>query len=104
MLNVQNPNAFAVPVQNLDAEIAIEGLRTASARLPAPVVLAASGDTRVELEASADAALITPLLARILRSGRVAYVIAGTAVLGDGRQLKYRREGELTGDLLGKLR
>jgi LEA14-like dessication related protein len=105
VLNVNNPNAYAVGIATLQAEVAIEGSRLASARLPAPVTLAPAGDTRVEIDAHADLRSAGGLLERVLRTGRIAYEITGYAVLQDGRQLDYRRQGELSAaDLLGSRR
>lgn len=102
-LKVTNPNPFPIAVDTLEADVTIEGTPAATGRLPAPVTLAAGGETRVDVETRADLQVLTGLLERILRRGRLSYEITGFLVASDGRRLNFSKRGDLNaGDLLGR--
>lgn len=102
-LRVTNPNPFPIAVDTLEADVTLEGTPAATGRLPAPVTLAASGETRVDVEARANVQVLTGLLERILRRGRLSYEITGFLVALDGRRLNFSKRGDLNaGDLLGR--
>lgn len=102
-LKVANPNSFPFAIDVLEADVAIEGTPAAHGRLPAPITLAASGDTRVDIEARADVNVMAGLLERIVRRGHLAYEITGFLIAQDGRRLNYSKRGELNAaDLLGR--
>jgi LEA14-like dessication related protein len=104
-LAVDNPNAYAVSIQSIDAELRVEDVPVATAFLPAPVTLVASGRTRVDVEARPDPAALRPVMERMLRSLRAGYEVTGSAVIQSGVRLDFHRRGELPlADLLGRLR
>lgn len=104
LLNVTNPNPFPVALDVLEADIEIESTRAARGRMPAPVTLAASADTKVEIDAQTDVAVLGSLFERALAKGRLDYAISGFVVLADGRRFDYRRRGDIApADLLGRL-
>ncbi len=95
-LVVTNPNAVAIELAGLDADLAIEGERVGSARLARPATLPAQGATRVLLAADADAGAALAGLGRALGGARpLAYDLAGRATLADGRTFPFRRRGEI---------
>jgi LEA14-like dessication related protein len=101
-LDVQNPNAYALAVSALDATVTVEGERFATATLASPVTLAATADTRVELEARTDFAAVAAVADRVARERKARYEVAGSAVVQDGLRLPFAKRGELpVGDLLG---
>jgi LEA14-like dessication related protein len=101
-LDVQNPNAYALAVSALDATVTVEGERLAIATLASPVTLAATADTRVELEARTDFAAVAAVADRVARERKARYEVAGSAVVQDGLRLPFAKRGELpVGDLLG---
>jgi LEA14-like dessication related protein len=105
LLDVRNPNEYALGLSALDATVAIEGERFATATLPSPVTLAAATDTRVELEARTDFAAVAAAADRLARERKARYEVAGTAVVQDGLRLPFAKRGELAvGDLLGPRR
>ncbi len=101
-LKVTNPNAFAVAIDQVEAEVRIEGSPTATGHLPMPVTLVANGDTHVDVEAHTTLDALSRLLEAALRKGRLAYEINGFAVVQDGRRITYEKQGEMRpADLLG---
>jgi LEA14-like dessication related protein len=101
-LDVQNPNAYALAVSALDATVTVEGERFATATLASPITLAATADTRVELEARTDFAAVAAVADRVARERKARYEVAGSAVVQDGLRLPFAKRGELpVGDLLG---
>ena len=102
-LKVTNPNAFAVTVNTVEAEVHIEGLPAATGRLPTPVTIVASGDTHVDVEARTTVDTLSRLLDTVMRRGRLAYEITGYAIVEDGRRITYQKQGEVTAaELLGR--
>ncbi|MEP6658017.1 MAG: LEA type 2 family protein [Betaproteobacteria bacterium] len=102
-LKVTNPNPFPIAIDALEADVTLEGTPAAAGRLPAPVTLAASGETRVDVEARADVHVLTGILERVLRRGRMSYEVTGVLVALDGRRLNFSKRGDLNaGDLLGR--
>jgi hypothetical protein len=100
-LDVDNPNPFALDIARIDAEINVNGTQLAVATLPAPVSVAASATTGVELELRSRLDQLARVLERADGSGRMPYAVTGTAVLGDGTRLPFARRGELpVGDWL----
>jgi LEA14-like dessication related protein len=100
-LRIDNPNAFALEVAAIDAEIGVNGVKLAGATLPEPVSIAASATTPVQLELRSRARDLAQALQRADGSGRMPYEITGTAVLGNGTKLPFARRGELpVGDWL----
>ncbi len=100
-LDVDNPNAFALDIARIDAEIDVNGVPLAVATLPAPVSVAAATKTDVLLELSSRLDQLARVLARTDGSGRMPYTVTGTAVLGNGTRLPFARRGELpVGDWL----
>jgi LEA14-like dessication related protein len=101
LLKVDNPNAYPLDIDGIDAVIAIHGVRLADARLPAPVSLAPSTVTGVELEMRTRLDLLANALERGDGTGRVPYEVTGTAALRDGVRLPFSRRGEMpVGDWL----
>jgi len=95
-LVVRNPNAVAIELAGLDADLAIEGERAGSARLARPAMLPAQGAARVQLAVDADAGAALAGLGRALGGARpLAYDLAGRATLADGRAFPFRRRGEI---------
>ena len=102
-LKVTNPNAFAVAIDQVEADVRIEGLPAATGHLPSPVTLAGNGDTRVEVEARTTVDMLSRLIDMAVRKGRLAYEINGFAIVQDGRRITYQKQGELKPeDLLGR--
>lgn len=100
-LRIDNPNAFALDVAAIDAEIGVNGVKLAGATLPEPVSIAASAITPVQLELRSRVKDLAQALQRADGSGRMPYEITGTAVLGNGTRLPFARRGELpVGDWL----
>jgi LEA14-like dessication related protein len=100
-LDVDNPNPFALDIARIDAEINVNGTQLAVATLPAPVSVAASATTGVELELRSRLEQLARVLERADGSGRMPYALTGTVVLGDGTRLPFARRGELpVGDWL----
>jgi LEA14-like dessication related protein len=100
-LRIDNPNAFALDVAAIDAEIGVNGVRLAGAKLPEPVSIAAAATTPVQLELRSRVRDLAQVLERADGSGRMTYEITGTAVLGDGTRLPFARRGDLpVGDWL----
>ena len=100
-LRIDNPNAFALDVAAIEAEIGVNGVRLAGATLPAPVSIAAVATTPVQLELHTRVRDLAQVLERADGSGRMPYDITGTAVLGNGTRLPFARRGELpVGDWL----
>jgi LEA14-like dessication related protein len=95
-LAVKNPNAVAIDLASLEADLAIEGEAVAKLRLPAPVVLPPERTTHVALAASADAGAALAGLGHSLGSARpLAYDLGGRATLADGTTFPFRRRGEI---------
>lgn len=92
-LAVENPNALDLALDALDATLVVEGERVVAGSLAAPVVLAANGWTRVQIDTRMrlEAALIA--LDRFARLPKVRYEIAGTAVVEGGIVLPFARSG-----------
>ena len=100
-LRVDNPNAFALDVATIDAEIGVNGVKLADAKLPAPVSIAAAATTPVLLEMRSRVKDLAQVLGHADGSGRMPYEMTGTAVLGNGTRLPFSRRGELpVGDWL----
>jgi LEA14-like dessication related protein len=68
-LTLRNPNAVAVSVASLDADLEIGGERAGTLRLASPVTLPAAGTATLELSAVGDAAVALSGLGRALGSG-----------------------------------
>jgi LEA14-like dessication related protein len=100
-LRIDNPNPFALDVAAIDAEIGVNGVRLAGAKLLEPASIAAASTTPVQLELRSRARDLAQVLERADGSGRMPYEITGTAVLGNGTALPFARRGELpVGDWL----
>jgi LEA14-like dessication related protein len=101
-LAVDNPNAYDLAVNALDALLAVEGEPLLAGALAAPTVLAGGAATRVDVEARTTPAAVAAVLERIARRPTVRYEVTGTAVVQDGLRLPFGRSGELpAGELLG---
>jgi LEA14-like dessication related protein len=94
-LDVHNPNAYALSVASIDAEIKINGVSLANAALPAPATLPAATTSRVDLELRTAIDKLVGVLDRLPQTGTVPYEISGTAVVQDGWRLPFSRRGEL---------
>ena len=104
-LDVQNPNAYGIAVRAIEAEIRVEDEAVAHALLPSPVLLAASGATKVEVEARPDLQALGRVMPRVLRRLTVQYEVVGYAVIEDRSPVEFRRRGELPLlDLIGRTR
>ncbi len=102
-ITVTNPNAFSVAIDQVEADVRIEGMPAATGRLPAPVTLAANGDTHVEVEARTTVDTLSRLVEIAVRKGHLAYEVNGFAIVQDGRRITYQKHGELkAADLLGR--
>jgi hypothetical protein len=96
-LTLRNPNAVAVSVASLDADLEIGGERAGTLRLASPMTLPAAGTASVELSAVGDAAIALTGLGRALGSGRpLGYAIAGSLTLADGRTFPFVRRGQVS--------
>jgi len=96
-LTLRNPNAVAVSVASLDADLEIGGERAGTLRLASPVTLPAAGTATLELSAVGDAAVALSGLGRALGSGRpLGYAIAGSLTLADGRAFPFVRRGQVS--------
>ena len=96
-LTLRNPNAVAVSVASLDADLEIGGERAGTLRLASPVTLPAAGTATLELSAVGDAAVALSGLGRALGSGRpLGYAIAGSLTLSDGRAFPFVRRGQVS--------
>ncbi|MEP7205388.1 MAG: LEA type 2 family protein [Casimicrobiaceae bacterium] len=105
LLDVRNPNPFAVALRSIEARFDIEEIAVATAELPAPVMLEASGTTRVEVEARADLGALRQVVSRVLRKLAATYDVVGVAVVQDGVRLNFRKHGDLPlADLVGRPR
>ena len=95
-LSVRNPNAVAIELAALDADLAIGGERVAVVRLARPVTLPPDRSTRITLTADADAGAALAGVGRVLGGGRpVGYELTGLVTLGDGTAYPFRRRGEI---------
>jgi LEA14-like dessication related protein len=94
-LAVRNPNAFVLDVAALDYGFAIEERSVAAGKLPRGVRLAASATTMVDTDLRIDFAAFRAAVEGVVQRGKVRYELTGTAVLGDGTQLPFKRNGEL---------
>jgi hypothetical protein len=95
-LTLRNPNAVAVSVASLDADLEIGGERAGTLRLASPVTLPASGTATLELSAVGDAAVALTGLGRALGSGRpLDYALRGALTLADGRAFPFVRRGQV---------
>lgn len=96
-LTLRNPNAVAVSIASLDADLEIGGERAGTLRLAAPVTLPAAGTASVALSALGDAAVALTGLGRALGSGRpLDYALKGALVLADGRTYPFVRRGQVS--------
>jgi len=101
-LKVHNPNAYDLVVGALDATVVIEGERFATGTLVSATTLAATGDSRVEIEVRSDLAAMAAALDRISRAKRARYEVTGSALVQGGIYLRFARMGELpVGELMG---
>ncbi len=97
-----NPNDRAVAVDGIDARLTIEGIDVGTARLAAPVVLPAHGQSSASIAAHADLAASLRATAqvaeRLADRGQtppgVRYSLAGTAVVDGGTLVPFSRSGE----------
>jgi len=95
-LSLTNPNAVAIDLAALEADLAIEGEPVVTARLLAPATLPPRQATRVALGAIADAGAALAGVGRALGGGRaLAYDASGRAILADGTIYPFRRRGVL---------
>ena len=96
-LTLRNPNAVAVSIASLDADLEIGGERTGTLRLASPVTLPAGGNAAVALSAVGDAAIALTGVGRALGSGKpLDYALKGALVLDDGRAFPFVRRGQVT--------
>ena len=96
-LTLRNPNAVAVSIASLDADLEIGGERAGTLKLAAPVTLPAAGSASLELSAVGDAAVALSGLGRALGSGRpLDYALKGALVLADGRTFPFVRRGQVS--------
>jgi hypothetical protein len=96
-LTLRNPNAVAVSIASLDADLEIGGERAGTLKLAAPVTLPAAGTASVALSALGDAAVALTGLGRALGSGRpLEYALKGALVLSDGRTFPFVRRGQVS--------
>ena len=103
-LNVSNPNPYDVAIRAIEATIRVEDQPIAIANLPEPVVLKASTDTKVDVDARPDFNALAAAFDRVLRRLAARYEVTGYATVQDMR-LDFVKRGELPiGDLLGRLR
>jgi len=104
-LVVHNPNGYELAVSALDAMLALDGEPVLTGSLVAPATLAASADTRIEVEARTGFAAIAAVLDRLARQRSVRYEVTGSAVVQQGLRLPFRKGGELpAGAFLGPRR
>lgn len=120
-LDVQNPNDFSVSVQNIEAHLRVEDQAVATANLADPVVLAAAGDSKVEIEARPDFVALGNAFDRILKRLALRYDVTGYVIIGtkehalpsdapaagrdDGMRLNFSKSGEMPlSDFVGRLR
>ena len=108
-LDVNNPNAYDVAVSAIEATVRIEDQAIATANLPQPVVLKASAESKLDIEARPDFNALAKAFDRMLRRLAIAYEVTGFAVI-DARQsgdmrIPFGKRGELPlSDFLGRLR
>jgi len=96
-LTLRNPNAVAVSVASLDADLEIGGERAGTLKLAAPVLLPAAGTASLALSAVGDAAVALSGLGRALGSGRpLDYALKGALTLADGRTFPFVRRGQVS--------
>jgi len=94
-LTLRNPNAVAVSVASLDADLEIAGERAGTLKLASPVTLPAGGTASVALSAVGDAAVAFTGMGRALGSGLpLDYALRGALVLADGRAFPFVRKGQ----------
>jgi len=108
-LTVTNPNAYDVAVSAIEATMRVEDQPIATANLPGAVVLKASADTKVDVEARPDFNALSKAFNRMLQRLAVAYEVTGFVLIdargsGDMR-IPFQRRGELAlSDFIGRLR
>lgn len=103
VLDVANPNADALVVESLEAELRVEGVVLGAARLDAPARLPARDRTlttlvvRSQLAAALRAAAAVAQRSESSSGGRMAvrYEVSGVALLEGGRRIDFRRDGEM---------
>lgn len=96
MLAVGNPNTFAIDldaIDAIDAIVPVDGVRLATATLPAAVSLPAGTARGVELALRVRFAQLGAGQERV-RGARFPYEVTGAAAPGDGTRLPFARRGE----------
>jgi len=94
VLTVHNPNPVDLVVDALEATVVVEGGQLATGTLAAPATLRAGVESRVEIDARADAAAVVGAIERVAREGRARYEVSGVAYV-QGARFALVRRGEL---------
>ena len=104
-VSVENPDASEVVIDALQGALTIEGERIAQATLAAPVRVPAGGSAQAELSAHAGMDAVLRAVASAMQHGAnpmaqgkrptLRYSIDGSATLGNGARLPFRRSGEI---------
>ena len=85
--DVQNPNAFALPVKNVSYGVRLDGQRFASGTTPSSFSVPAQGVAQFAISVELDLLQTAPRLLSIVRQG-------------DRSHIDYELEGELAVDIL----
>jgi LEA14-like dessication related protein len=97
-VTLHNPNAQELPVDALEATLALGGADVGRATLERGVRLPAQGDATVPLDVRGDTSVALAQLGSALGAGRgVDYELRGSVRLADGTLLPFRRRGTLPG-------
>lgn len=110
VLNLVNPNARAIAVEAIDADLRIEDIAIGTAHLSEPVRLPAHGDATASLSVRTGWAATLRAAAEIARraeSGNapatIRYAVSGVATLDAGRTIPFSRAGEFAWSRTGPL-
>ena len=106
-VSLVNPDANEVVIEALQGALTIEGERIAQATLAAPVHVPAGGSAQAELTAHAGMDAVLRAVANAMQHGAnpmaqgkrptLHYSIDGSATLGSGARLPFRRSGDIGG-------
>jgi len=97
-LRVSNPNDFAIPLDGLSFDMALNGAHFATGLSNQSVTIPRLGSEVVEIEAVAGSVDLFRNLMIVAQQGRLDYQIKGTALIGGVVQdtVPFEREGRLS--------
>jgi LEA14-like dessication related protein len=94
-LRVFNPNTYALPVDRLEFDVALDGRPAGASRTVRVDPLPPRGEAKVELSGRVDIAAVATALMTIGSQLPVDYLVKGTITLTDGTALPFARKGRI---------